>query len=303
MLILAAKRCLTKFILLYRDVFGRANATSTGLCASGENTYYQAGKDGEFDNSRGKKDQDTANFVLKDGTAIEGRTWHVRDYHKNIYRERVTSSQPGQILVGGNLSLDGNELNNDKSEILVGGAISYSGQANKINNSEVLGHETTQTVGQQWNSVPKKKWYSGKRRLRRIEVDYRDYNQTRSSTYNLNISRADEHVSHLPAQLDNPENVTGLVAPSIHGAQRNHLSTVVLPNSSLYSTQPNNPNYLIETDPAFTNYRRWLGSDYLLAAFDPVNKHKRLGDGYYEQKLVNEQIARLNRLSPFGRLR
>ena len=260
---------------------------------SGENTYYQAGKDGEFDDSRGKKDQDTANFVLKDGTAIEGRTWHVRDYHKNIYRERVTFSRPGQILVGGNLSLDGNELNNDKGEILVGGAISYSGQADKINNSEVLGHETTQTVGQQWNSVPKKKWYSGKRRLRRIEVDYRDYNQTRSSTYNLNISRADEHVSHLPAQLDNPENVTGLVAPSIHGAQRNHLSTVVLPNSSLYSTQPNNPNYLIETDPAFTNYRRWLGSDYLLAAFDPVNKHKRLGDGYYEQKLVNEQIARL----------
>ena len=260
---------------------------------SGENTYYQAGKDGEFDNSRGKKDQDTANFVLKDGTAIEGRTWHVRDYHKNIYRERVTSSQPGQILVGGNLSLDGNELNNDKSEILVGGAISYSGQANKINNSEVLGHETTQTVGQQWNSVPKKKWYSGKRRLRRIEVDYRDYNQTRSSTYNLNISRADEHVSHLPAQLDNPENVTGLAAPTIHGAQRNQLSTVVLPNSSLYSTQPNNPNYLIETDPAFTNYRQWLGSDYLLAALDPTNKHKRLGDGYYEQKLVNEQIARL----------
>ena len=260
---------------------------------SGENTYYQAGKDGEFDDSRGKKDQDTANFVLKDGTAIEGRTWHVRDYHKNIYRERVTSSRPGQILVGGNLSLDGNELNNDKSEILVGGAISYSGQANKINNSEVLGYETTQTVGQQWNSVPQKKWYSGKRRLRRIEVDYRDYNQTRSSTYNLNISRADEHVSHLPAQLDNPENVTDLAAPTIHGAQRNQLSTVVLPNSSLYSTQPNNPNYLIETDPAFTNYRQWLGSDYLLAALDPTNKHKRLGDGYYEQKLVNEQIARL----------
>ncbi|MDK4685620.1 filamentous hemagglutinin N-terminal domain-containing protein, partial [Kingella negevensis] len=122
---------------------------------SGENTYYQAGKDGEFDNSRGKKNQTTAKFILKDGTAIEGKTWHVRDYHKNIYRERVTSSRPGQILVGGNLSLDGNELNNDKSEILVGGAISYLGQADKINNSKVLGHETTQTIGRQWNSVSK----------------------------------------------------------------------------------------------------------------------------------------------------
>ena len=260
---------------------------------SGENTYYQAGKDGEFDNSRGKKDQTTAKFILKDGTAIEGKTWHVRDYHKNIYRERVTSSRPGQILVGGNLSLDGNELNNDKSEILVGDAISYSGQADKINNVEVLEHETTQTIGRQWNSVSKEGWYKRKKRQRRTEADYRDYNQTQLATYNLNVSRVDEHVSNLPVQLDNPVNVTGLVAPSIHGAQRNQLSTVVLPNSSLYSTQPNNPNYLIETDPAFTNYRQWLGGDYLLAAFDPTNKHKRLGDGYYEQKLVNEQIARL----------
>ena len=260
---------------------------------SGENIYYQAGKDGEFDEYRGKKDQTTAKFVLKDGAVIEGKTWHVRDYHKNIYRERVTSSRPGQILVGGNLSLEGNELNNDKSEILVGGAISYSGQADKINNVEVLGHETTQTIGRQWNSVSKEGWYKRGKWQRRTEVDYRDYNQTQSATYNLNVARVDDHISNLPAQLGNPADVTGLVAPSIHGAQRKQLSTVVLPNSSLYSTQPNNPNYLIETDPAFTNYRRWLGSDYLLAAFDPVNKHKRLGDGYYEQKLVNEQIARL----------
>ena len=97
----------------------------------------------------------------------------------------------------------------------------------------------------------------------------------------------------MPTQLGNPADVTGLVAPSIHGAQRNQQSTVVLPNSSLYTTQPNHPDYLVETDPAFTNYRQWLGGDYLLAAFDPTNKHKRLGDGYYEQKLVNEQIARL----------
>ena len=260
---------------------------------SGENIYYQAGKDGEFDEYRGKKDQTTAKFVLKDGAVIEGKTWHVRDYHTNIYRERVTSSRPGQILVGGNLSLEGNELNNDKSEILVGGAISYLGQADKVNNPEVLGHETTQTIGRQWNSVSKEGWYKRGKWQRRTEVDYRDYNQTQSATYNLNVARVEEHVSNLPTQLGNPADVTGLVAPSIHGAQRNQQSTVVLPNSSLYSTQPNNPNYLIETDPAFTNYRRWLGSDYLLAAFDPVNKHKRLGDGYYEQKLVNEQIARL----------
>ena len=51
----------------------------------------------------------------------------------------------------------------------------------------------------------------------------------------------------------------------------------------------------IETDPRFANYRNWLGSDYLLSqlGFDPANVHKRLGDGYYEQKLVREQIGQL----------
>ncbi|MDK4685665.1 S-layer family protein, partial [Kingella negevensis] len=136
-------------------------------------------------------------------------------------------------------------------------------------------------------------WYKRRKRQRRTEVDYRNYNQTQSATYNLNVARVEEHVSNLPTQLGNPADVTGLVAPSIHGAQRNQQSTVVLPNSSLYTTQPNHPDYLVETDPAFTNYRQWIGSDYLLNALGARNLHKRLGDGYYEQKLVNEQIARL----------
>lgn len=51
----------------------------------------------------------------------------------------------------------------------------------------------------------------------------------------------------------------------------------------------------VETDSKFANYRQWLGSDYMLKAIgqDPSNIHKRLGDGYYEQRLVNEQIAKL----------
>ncbi|HBU94492.1 MAG TPA: hypothetical protein DEF22_10100, partial [Leclercia adecarboxylata] len=38
-----------------------------------------------------------------------------------------------------------------------------------------------------------------------------------------------------------------------------------------------------------------LGSDYMQNAFatDPNNVHKRLGDGYYEQRLVREQIIAL----------
>ncbi|MEY4712486.1 MAG: hypothetical protein RIS88_1936, partial [Pseudomonadota bacterium] len=52
---------------------------------------------------------------------------------------------------------------------------------------------------------------------------------------------------------------------------------------------------LVETDPRYTQYRTWLGSDYLLSAIalDPAALQKRLGDGFYEQRLVREQVAQL----------
>jgi filamentous hemagglutinin len=45
----------------------------------------------------------------------------------------------------------------------------------------------------------------------------------------------------------------------------------------------------------FANYRTWLGSDYMLGqlTLDPTVAQKRLGDGFYEQRLINEQIAQL----------
>ena len=67
-----------------------------------------------------------------------------------------------------------------------------------------------------------------------------------------------------------------------------------VPQASLFRTQAGG-NYLIETDPRFANYRNWLSSDYLLNSFgfDPNNILKRLGDGFYEQQLIREQVARL----------
>ncbi len=53
-------------------------------------------------------------------------------------------------------------------------------------------------------------------------------------------------------------------------------------------------HYLIETDPRFASYRQWLTSDYMLAlSLDPATTQKRLGDGFYEQRLINEQVAQL----------
>ncbi|EMM6516278.1 hemagglutinin repeat-containing protein [Enterobacter ludwigii] len=69
-----------------------------------------------------------------------------------------------------------------------------------------------------------------------------------------------------------------------------------LPDNSLFRTHPEpGAAYLVETDPRFTNNKQWLGSDYMQNAFamNHDNMHKRLGDGYYEQCLVREQIVAL----------
>ncbi|WP_064748034.1 hemagglutinin repeat-containing protein, partial [Lysobacter antibioticus] len=68
-----------------------------------------------------------------------------------------------------------------------------------------------------------------------------------------------------------------------------------LSGSSLFRLTGNGSGYLVETDPRFANYRKWLGSDYLfgLLGADPSHLHKRLGDGYYEQRLIRDQIAQL----------
>ncbi len=68
-----------------------------------------------------------------------------------------------------------------------------------------------------------------------------------------------------------------------------------LPDNSLYHTHPGaSSDYLVETDPRFTQEKKWLGSDYMQKALanDPNNLLKRLGDGYYEQTLIRDQITR-----------
>ncbi|THB82793.1 S-layer family protein [Pantoea allii] len=54
-------------------------------------------------------------------------------------------------------------------------------------------------------------------------------------------------------------------------------------------------HYLVETDPRFVNQKQWLSSDYMQNALTTNSSLilKRLGDGYYEQRLVRDQIIQL----------
>ena len=273
----------------------------------GQNTYYQAVKDGLFDNSHGKKDQTTATFHLNNGSRIEANQWHVRDYHIETYKERIIENRPAHITVGGNLTASGQDWLNKDSRIIVGGRIITDDLNQKeITNQGTTGKGRTDAVGTQWDSVTEKGWYSGRKRQRRTEKNHTSYHDTQLFTHDFDtpvsvIQQNAASPSFQPAasaaKLIDRASTAAVNGQRIHTGNVVSLNnaTVTLPSSSLYTVHPGNKGWLVETDPQFADYRRWLSSDYMLQQLklDTNHLHKRLGDGYYEQKLVNEQIHRL----------
>ncbi len=80
--------------------------------------------------------------------------------------------------------------------------------------------------------------------------------------------------------------------------QLQHLGNVAtaIPNNALFSqpTAAGSP-FLVVTDERFTRRDNFISSDYMLerVGYDPAQVHKRLGDGFYEQRLVREQVLAL----------
>lgn len=77
---------------------------------------------------------------------------------------------------------------------------------------------------------------------------------------------------------------SGITAPAVE-------SGAVVQDFNVAS--PANHKYLIETNPALTDLKQFVSSDYLLGnlGYDPDQAQKRLGDGLYEQRLVREAIV------------
>ncbi len=88
-------------------------------------------------------------------------------------------------------------------------------------------------------------------------------------------------------------NLSGFDNPVARATAVNVLNNIVLPKGGLFNVDaaPNAP-YLVETNPAFTDSRQWLSSDYYFQqmGLDHGKIQLRLGDGFYEQKLVQDQL-------------
>lgn len=64
-------------------------------------------------------------------------------------------------------------------------------------------------------------------------------------------------------------------------------------NGMFHFSPSDSHNYLIETNPAFASLKNFLSSDYMLGqlGYDADVTQKRLGDGFYEQRLIREAIV------------
>ncbi|MGK8799982.1 hemagglutinin repeat-containing protein [Burkholderia cenocepacia] len=83
----------------------------------------------------------------------------------------------------------------------------------------------------------------------------------------------------------------------------NVLNNLTIPQGGLFKpTTAPNASYVIETNPAFTNQKNFISSDYFFGQLgvDLTHIPKRLGDGFYEQQLVRNEITSLTGKAVLG---
>jgi filamentous hemagglutinin len=254
----------------------------------------------------------------------EGRKdrWNFYNYDRAVTETRIVSSDPGQMLAGGAINLTADHLLNDKSRIIAGQALTAS--VGRVDNTEVTGERITTDSGTLTNFYRIQR--KGRDRQGTSVTAYKPaplieqiaLRPTVFTEYATINGSGTQVGARVMANVGDTTRGTGELA----GAGRTHTVSPIsqvqaltqqngagaveqirtggfnpdLPDSSLFRTNPNSTaGYLVETDPRFTNYGRWLSSDYMLDRLnlDPAATQQRLGDGFYEQKLIREQVAQL----------
>ncbi|WP_186117352.1 hemagglutinin repeat-containing protein [Burkholderia gladioli] len=119
-----------------------------------------------------------------------------------------------------------------------------------------------------------------------------------------------------PTKLSGNASGAKLGASSVHGGPSapvdpilasatalNVLNNLTIPQGGLFKpTAAPNASYVIETNPAFTNQKNFISSDYFFSQIgvDLTHIPKRLGDGFYEQQLVRNQVTSLTGKAVLG---
>lgn len=275
---------------------------------------------------------DLLNLNTPEDTGANNDNFYEYNYTRTIEEEVIAESDPGKILSGGQMTISADHVLNDKSQIVAGGTLGITADtvdnvmpegSRWITDAGSVTHYSRKTKKGGDSQGKSTSDYLPPVVIQSITLSpgkMEGYSQTEGS--GMTLSPATAHgtdatlngTGSLSVDVDaaSPEqeklspvlpasNTAGKwIETPASGAEGDVIRAIApdirLPDNSLFNTLPApDAHYLIETDPRFTNNKEWLGSDYMQDAFalDHDNMHKRLGDGYYEQRLVREQVIAL----------
>ncbi|ALU88768.1 filamentous hemagglutinin outer membrane protein [Herbaspirillum rubrisubalbicans M1] len=220
--------------------------------------------------------------------------WTIYDGTEQITRTVVTKSDPGMITSGGNMNLAVGALNNYASQVIAGGTLagdSVNGTA--INNTGPLGMQRVVSTGSAVFTYIKS---------HRFSADDRRYDGVPYQSQDI-VTNFQLDVSPTSGAGPNRANSVRAVPASVSGAAGASAGAASIRIASLDLTLPNNAlyrinagpaqRYLVQTDPQFVGTRNWLSSDFMLNQLGLQSGVRQLGDGFYEQQLVQRQIQQI----------
>ena len=219
----------------------------------------------------------------------------IRTETESTHKE-ITNDDPGVISSGGDVVTTG-ILHNDNSKVISGGTVQTKGRIENISDSMSDKTFITGTTQESYTKdVPKSHHLGGKKKRRRWKQEV--YMTPTITEANVKpIGTVQEHTEDklsnaTIAKVNDSLDPYGLGGGK--GKESHTIDGLSLPTVALYQIHPDiTANALIETDSAFTNRKNFLSSQYMIDALanDPERRLKRLGDGFYEQQLINEQIV------------
>ena len=219
----------------------------------------------------------------------------IRTETESTHKE-ITHDDPGVISSGGDIVTTG-ILHNDNSKVISGGKVQTKGRIENISDSMSDKTFITGTTQESYTKdVPKSHHLGGKKKRRRWKQEV--YMTPTITEANIKpIGSIQEHAEDTLSKATIAKVNDSLDPYGLGGGKGKESHTIdglSLPTEALYQIHPDiTANALIETDSAFTNRKNFLSSQYMIDALanDPERRLKRLGDGFYEQHLINEQIV------------
>ncbi|BCQ41948.1 hemagglutinin-like protein [Erwinia rhapontici] len=238
-----------------------------------------------------------------------------------VTRDKLVSAGVGaHILAGGNMVLRvAGQLLNDASTLSANGDLNVAGAKNIVNKGYSVNERRQEHIVDHYDRDTNH-WYptfnrdettalttidaimtgNGSVTIQGASIENVTVNQAQISSVAAaekaaQAGREEWERNPLTANEDGTQPLTPGELALANQQQLDRVATSI-PNNGLFrqDTAKGSP-FMVVTDERFTSRSKFISSDYLLdrVGYDPALVIKRLGDGFYEQRLVREQMLAL----------